>query len=288
MIPLKSAINGYNEHLINTEKSPETTYGYGNQLKKMESYFLKKFNYPPYLDDITLTNLEEYLGSQLAAGLAQASRSRSYHIIRSFYSYCYKKELVERNIALSLEPIKVKRKERTYLTENEVVVLVEKIENELVRIVVTAIYHTGMRISECTNLRLKDVDFENQVIHIIGGKGNKDRDIPISDKLNEILTDYIQNKRSKFNYSEYFFATMKSGRISPQHINRQISAAVKKLKWDKQVSAHILRHSFASKLVQKEVNIVRIQKLLGHSDLRVTSIYTHTSQDELRQAVNVI
>lgn len=288
MAPLKAIINEYIQHLINTEKSGETITGYGNQLKRMESYFLKMFNYPPYLQDITLTNLEEYLGSQLAKGLSQASRSRIYHIIRAFYNYCYKKELIERNIALSLEPIKIKRKERTYLKENEVVALVQEIKNELVKIVVTAIYHTGMRVSECTNLKRKDVDFENQVIHIIGGKGNKDRDIPISDKLNEILTDYLENKRSKFNCSEYFFATMKSGRISPQHINRQISIAVKKLKWDKQVSAHILRHSFASKLVQKEVNLVRIQKLLGHSDLRVTSIYTHTSQDELRQAVNAI
>lgn len=287
MIPLKSAINQYEEYLVNTEKSKETIIGYRNQLKKMESYLLEKFNYPPYLQDITLTNLEEYLGNQLTAGLAQASRSRCYHIIRAFYNYCYKKELVERNIALSLEPIKVKRKERTYLTEDEVAALIKEIESELVKIVVTSIYYTGMRISECTKLKLKDVDLESKVIHVIEGKGNKDRNIPISDKLYGILADYVENKRLKVD-SDYFFCNKRSGKISTQHVNRQINEAVQRLKWEKHVSAHILRHSFASRLVQKGVNLVRIQKLLGHSDLRVTSIYTHTSQNELRQAVNVI
>lgn len=287
MIPLKTAVNQYKKYLINTEKSKETITGYSNHLKRMESYLIEKFNYPPYLQDITLTNLEEYLDSQLARGLAQASRSKSYHIIRSFYNYCCKKELVEKNIALNLEPIKVKRKERTYLTKDEVIALVQEMENELIKTIVMAIYHTGMRISECTNLKIKNVDFKNKVIHVIGGKGNKDRDIPISDTLNKILTKYIKNERPEVN-SNYFFATKTSGRISPQHINRHIKETVKKLGWEKHVSAHILRHSFASKLIQQEVNLVKIQKLLGHSDLRVTSIYTHTSKKELRQAVNVI
>lgn len=287
MIPLKTAVNQYKKYLINTEKSKETITGYSNHLKRMESYLIEKFNYPPYLQDITLTNLEEYLDSQLARGLAQASRSKSYHIIRSFYNYCCRKELVEKNIALNLEPIKVKRKERTYLTKDEVIALVQEMENELIKTIVMAIYYTGMRISECTNLKIKNVDLKNKVIHVIGGKGNKDRDIPISDTLNKILTKYIKNKRPEVN-SNYFFATKTSGRISPQHINRQINETVKRLGWEKHVSAHILRHSFASKLIQQEVNLVKIQKLLGHSDLRVTSIYTHTSKEELRQAVNVI
>lgn len=287
MTPLKLAISQYKEYLIYTEKSMETITGYMKELKKFQKYLLIEFNYPPYLNDITLTNLEKYLSNQIINGLAQASRSRSYHILRAFYNYCYKKELIERNIALSLEPIKVKRKERTYLLEEEVENLINEIENNLIKIVVTSIYYTGMRISECTNLKLKDVDFENQIIHIIAGKGNKDRDIPISDKLNEVLIDYIKNKRPKVS-SENFFATKRTGKLSPQYTNRQINEATKRLGWDKHVSAHIIRHSFASRLVQKDVNLVRIQKLLGHSDLRVTSIYTHTSQNELRQAVNQI
>ncbi|MFL0194327.1 tyrosine-type recombinase/integrase [Clostridium sp. WILCCON 0269] len=288
MTPLKSAISQFQDYLTYTEKSKETIAGYMRELKKFYNHQQVKFNYPPYLSDVKLGELEEYLGSQLLKGLSQGTRSRSYHILRSFYNFCYKKELIQRNIALSLEPIKVKRKERIYLLEEEVNSLVNEIESELVKMAVNSIYYTGMRISECTNLRLKDVDFESKVIHVIGGKGNKDRDIPISDKLYEILIDYVENKRLKVDGSEYFFATSKSGRISPQYINKQINEAVKKLKWDKHVSAHIIRHSFASRLVQKNVNLVRIQKLLGHSDLRVTSIYTHTSTNDLRQAVNEI
>lgn len=144
-----------------------------------------------------------------------------------------------------------------------------------------------MRISECTKLKLKYVDFKNEVIHIIAGKGNKDRDIPMSSKLIKLLIDYIKNKRLDVN-SEFLFCTKRTGKLSPQYVNRQINEAVKRLGWDKHVSAHIIRHSFASRLVLKNVNIVKIQKLLGHSDLRVTSIYTHTSAKELKDAVDKI
>jgi integrase/recombinase XerD len=287
MILLKLVISQFKEYLTYTEKSGETIKGYMKELNKMQKHIQTRFNYPPYLKDITLNDLEEYLASQLLNGLAPASRSFSYHIIRSFYNYCYKKELVDRNIALSLEGIKIKRKERTYLVEWEVISLLDEIESSLIRTAVTTIYYTGLRISECTNLKVKDVDIEKEVIHVIAGKGNKDRDIPMSSKLKVILTDYVENKRPDVD-SDRFFATKKTGKLSPQYINRQLADAVLRLGWDKHVSGHIMRHSFASKLIQMDVNLVKIQKLLGHADLRVTSIYTHTSTSELRQAVNEI
>ena len=284
---LKKAIETYKQYMINTEKSNETIRGYMQELRKMERWLMYNLNYPPYLEDITLTHLEEYLGMQMKEGLSSASRSRSYHIIRAFYNYCYKKELIERNIALSLEPIKVKTKEREHLEEEEVLALIQAIDHGIIKVAVETIYHTGLRVSECTNLKIEHVDLEKKIINVVAGKGNKDRIIPISKKLEIILTDYIKRIRPRVN-SKYIFATEKSGRLSPQYINREIHAATKILGWDKVVTAHILRHSFASKLVKQEVHLVKIQKLLGHADLRVTSIYTHTNQEELRQAVNTI
>ncbi|MBU3190308.1 tyrosine-type recombinase/integrase [Clostridium bowmanii] len=287
MITLKSTIAEYKENLIYTEKSGETVKGYMKELNKFQRYQQARFNFPPYLNDIKLNNLEEYLKSQQINGLAASSRSISLNILRAFYKYCYKKELVDRNITLSIDTIKFKRKERTYLVDDEVNTLVDEIYVEIIAIAVNTMYNTGMRVSECTNLKLKEVDLEKGVIHVIAGKGNKDRDIPINDKLNEILTDYLKNKRPKVS-SENFFATKKSGKLSSQYINSEINKAVKRLGWEKSVSCHSLRHSFASRLVLKNVNIVKIQKLLGHADVRVTSVYMHTNNNELRAAVNEI
>uniref|UniRef100_UPI0012FD104B tyrosine-type recombinase/integrase n=2 Tax=Bacillati TaxID=1783272 RepID=UPI0012FD104B len=88
--------------------------------------------------------------------------------------------------------------------------------------------------------------------------------------------------------SPLFFCTKKTGKLSPVYVNRIISQAVNELGWKKKVTAHILRHSFASRLVKKDVNLVQIQKLLGHSSLNVTSIYTHTDLEQLSEAINTL
>lgn len=282
---MQDVLISYYKYLQTIERSKETQKGYQKELVKAEKYLSEQFGKPVALEDIKLQDLENYLYSQLQNGLSQATRSHSYYVLRSFYSYCYKKEYIDRNITLSLEPVKIKRKERTYLKKKEAVHLLNAIRKEIIKIAVYTILNTGLRVSECTSLKLKDVDLKKRVIHVIGGKGNKDRDIPINDMLYPVLQHYLNEIRYAVN-SESFFATKKSGNLSNQYINYELKAACQRLGWEKHVSAHILRHSFASRLVKKDVNLVNIQRLLGHSDLRVTSIYTHTSPRELKKAVN--
>lgn len=105
--------------------------------------------------------------------------------------------------------------------------------------------------------------------------------------LRDILWDYLKYTRPAVD-SDYFFALKKSGKVTPQYVNFILSETVKKLGWEKHVSAHILRHSFASNLIKNGVNIVYVQKLLGHSNLKVTSIYTHANMDELAKSVNML
>lgn len=186
-----------------------------------------------------------------------------------------------------MENIKFQQKERNYLTYEEVMELIEAIDHPLIKYIVETLFYTGMRVSECLNLKLEDVDISNNVIHVIEGKGGKNRDIPISKKLNERLTDYLCSYRCNIE-SDYFFSTQVSGSVTPRYVNYVISNTVKKLGWNKKVSAHTLRHSFASNLVKHNVSLVKIQKLLGHSNLKVTSIYTHSSIDELKDAVNLL
>lgn len=282
---IQNCIESFLKYLNMTEKSEETVKGYRKELVKAV-FFLKEYmRTDPHIENIGLSDLETYLEHQFKQGLSQATRSRSSYILRSFYAYCYKKEYVSRNIALNLDPVKVKRKERVYLKQKEVKLLLNEIDKELIRIAVQTIFYTGLRVSECTALKLKDIDMEKRIVHVVAGKGNKDRDIPISDKLYLILEQYLVKVRPVVE-SEYFFATRKTGRLSPDYINRVLKEASARLGWDNRITAHILRHSFASRLVKKEVNLVNIQKLLGHSDLRVTSIYTHTSHHALRKAVN--
>ncbi|SKC57252.1 Site-specific recombinase XerD [Maledivibacter halophilus] len=88
--------------------------------------------------------------------------------------------------------------------------------------------------------------------------------------------------------SDNFFATKKTGSLSAAYVNRVLNDTTKKLRWNKNISAHILRHSFASNLIKNGVNLVHVQKLLGHSNLKVTSVYTHANMEDLNRAINVL
>jgi integrase/recombinase XerD len=269
------------------DRSSETISGYTKDLTAFNRFLERKNNGPVYIDEVAAGDIELFLEELKKQGQAPASRSRKLYTLRSFFAYAYKKEFVKRNIALSVEPPKLQQKERTYLSEQEVMKLVGAIQHDLIRIVVLTLYYTGLRISECLNLTLDTVDLDKKMIHVVAGKGNKDRYVPISDKLLPVLVNYVQHQRPKVD-SDYFFATSRTGMLSPVYVNRVLGETVEKLGWKKKVTAHILRHSFASQLVKKEVNLVKIQKLLGHSSLKVTSIYTHSNMDELSEAVNVL
>lgn len=285
---LMNAIQSFIQYLSSIDRSQETITGYRKDLVFFTRFLEAKYNCETYLDEITTNDIEDYLTYlKEKRKYAPASRGRNLHTLRSFFTYAYNKELVERNIALSVEKIKVQQKERTYLTEEEVEILIKTIDHNLIRLVVTVLYMTGMRISECLNLTIDNVDIKKRVIHVVAGKGNKDRLIPISKRLVPLLEDYMRFQRPDTD-SQRFFCTKKTGMLSPVYVNRVINKAVDKLGWKKKVTAHILRHSFASRLVKNDVNLVQIQKLLGHSSLNVTSIYTHTDMDQLNEAIDTL
>lgn len=283
---LNQAITGFVKYMELIDRSQETIRGYTVELKGFNNFVTVKHNCPVYIEEITLQDLEDYLLHEKERGSASASRSRSLYILRSFYNYCCKKDLCTKNIASLLEPVKIKQKERAFITEGEFEQLATAIEQPVIRTAVQAMFYTGGRISEMIHLTLEDVDLEGRVLHIIDGKGGKDRDVPINDKLHQILTNYLKHiRKSK---SNRFFALTRTGKVSASYINHCIHTAVEELGWDKDISAHVLRHSFGSNLLEKGASVVSIQKLLGHSSLRVTSRYLHQDTGKLTEAVNLL
>lgn len=186
-----------------------------------------------------------------------------------------------------LSQLKFKKKERTYLSTEEAFHLIETIDHPLIKLVIKTLYYTGLRINECLSLNVNDVDLQNKIIHVIGGKGNKNRDIPINDNLIPLFENYLANERPDTT-SQYFFATKKTGSLSANYVNQTLRETVEKLGWKKHITTHILRHSFASNLIKNGVSLVYVQKLLGHSNLKVTSIYTHANMEELNKSINVL
>ena len=275
----------YKKHLEVLNRSSETIIGYSKDIKLFRYFETAKYNGPVYVEDITRDEIESFL-YYLKEGrkLAPASISRAQYTLRSFFKYLYGNNYIKYNPTAMLEAIKIPQKEREFLVQDEVLQLANAIKNKIIKTVIHFLFLTGLRISECCNLEVGDVNLTEDLIKVIAGKGNKDRIVPINTTLHEILEDYVENIRPAID-TKRFFTTLKTGKLSPQYVNREIKIAVKSLKWDKQISAHNLRHSYASALISKNVNIVHVSKLLGHSSVKVTSIYAHSNIDQLRNAV---
>ncbi|KZZ85049.1 tyrosine-type recombinase/integrase [Bacillus sp. SJS] len=285
---LLKAIELLKQNLIDKGRSKETIRGYIMDITMLDRFLTAKYNCPTYLEDLSEEDIESYLRMLRQEKEYQAaSVNRHLNSIRVLCKLAYKKDWLKNDPCRNVEQLKCQRKERTYLSEEELDTLLGAIKHPLVQLAVRTMAYTGLRVSECTSLKLDDVDLTNGIIHVIAGKGNKDRLVPISEGLKPHLVEYVNGWRTQVP-SHKFFATKKTGEISHQTINRILHETTYELGWKKKVTCHILRHSFASFLVSKNVNVVKISKLLGHADVRTTSVYMHTNTEELKEAVNLI
>lgn len=281
-------VNRLMEYMKSIDRSPITIDKYKRDLTTLRRFLEKRMNGQVYIEDVTQDDLEAFmLYTKEVMNLAPETRGNYFYTIRVLYAFAYKKELVTRDIAVTMDFMRMPKKERVYLTEFEFEKMIKEIEIPLIKLMAIFLFNTGLRISECLNLKLDDVDFDTRIIHVVQGKGRKDRSVPINNKLYALLTDYEENWRDGYG-TDYFFATRRTGKTSYPHVNSTIRNAAKKAGLKKTVSCHILRHSFASALVSRNVNPVQIQKLLGHESLAVTTIYTHSNMEDLSQAVKTL
>lgn len=285
---LTEAAEQFKKHLLLLDRSNETIKCYLKDLKYFNDFLLNKCDSKSIvLETVTTEDVQDFLYYILTEKhYAPNSRRRALNSIKSFYNFCKDKKLCIHNITNDIRHIKIWQKERTFLTEIEVVSLINNITSPLLKALTSTLYYTGLRISECIKLDLEHVDLQNDIIYVKCGKGKKSRSIPINNKLKIILCNYLNSSRISSNSSRFFCT--KTGSISSSYVNQVLKVSSKSSGLTKHVTAHILRHSFASNLLKHGVDIVKIQRLLGHAHLRTTCIYIHTTIEDLRESVAVL
>lgn len=189
-------------------------------------------------------------------------------------------------MASEVPVIKVPQQERKFLTFEKIQQWVDAVDHDVSKMAMWLMYYQGLRISEATELKMKDIVFEEDggYIHVQKGKGGKYRRLPIAKGLMPILQDYIETKVD----SDYLLATQKTGRISPMTIQAILRDAKRDLGWPEDITPHTLRHSFASHIYRETQDILVVSKLLGHSNLSTTQVYAHLHDDRMIEAVNVL
>jgi integrase/recombinase XerD len=238
---------------------------------------------------VTLPVLSEYLADRKRAGLSASSIKLIVVALKIFFRFLGAKGLIERDPA---EPLALPRIER-YLPEtlNELQVeqLLEKIDTSAVhglrdRAIIELLYASGLRISELTNARLENLNFDERIVRVTG-KGNKMRLVPVGRKACEALAAYLSAERPtlvKSRTGSEIFLSERGTKLTTARIWQIVKKHAQRAGLEKNVYPHLLRHSFATHLLGNGADLRIIQEMLGHADISTTQVYTHVDQQRLK------
>lgn len=260
--------------------SSNTLASYKNDLKKIDCYFKGDLKTRKYND------IQKYI----ATIQNMNTRSIAHHIIviNSFYSFLVNDGIINDNPCTNIASPKIPKTLPNYLTEEEVDLLLNI--NLLTpydyrnKAMLELLYATGLRISELCNLKITDIDVDNCFVRVFG-KGKKERIVPVTDLALKYLVLYVQQYRNvilKDKVSEYLFISNSLTNISRQGFFKIIKKECKRAGITKNVSPHVLRHSFATHLLKHGADLRIIQELLGHEDISTTQIYAHLVNEKIK------
>lgn len=233
-------------------------------------FFIKK-----QPDQIEERDIKSYLAYLIAD---RQSKPASVNLVLSALRFYYE-TVLKKKIFTDIKPPKLEKKLPTILTKDEMKILLEAAKNKKHRLLIEFLYASGMRVSECVNLKINDLDVKEKMGRVIAGKGKKDRHIILSETLIKNLQEYVDKRKKE---SEYIFPGHK-GHLSVRMAQRIVTNAAKKANIKKRVFAHALRSSFATHLLEAGTDIRVIQTLLGHTSISTTERYLKVSTEQLKK-----
>lgn len=217
-----------------------------------------------------------------------SSIDRKLSSLRGFYQYLANEGIVSNNVFSLLNGPKKEKKLPRYFEYNELESLFEvcDLSNALGQrdcLILEMLYATGVRVGELVSIKVSDINFSSRTILILG-KGNKERIVPYGDYCEEILKLYLKDGYLSLNNqnSPYLFLNARGGKLTERGVRYLLEEIIKKTSVQKNISPHMIRHSFATHLLNQGCDLMTVQKLLGHESIKATQIYTHVTTDRLR------
>lgn len=280
----KEALNDYMMNLTVIEnKSERTVEAYKRDLDGYLDYMesLNIIN----MEDITLLKVDSFF-KQYCQSHKMTSANRVLASIRSFHKYTTLNHPNINNPVLYYHSFHKEKHLPSYLEFEEILKLLSSFDSSdkgiFQKTLLETLYSCGLRVSECCQLKLNDVHLNERILKI-NGKGGKERIIPIASNCVEQMKQYISLVRNQWDTknSPYFFINSLSHPVNRQYVHQLIKKKINELDLNPDISAHSLRHSFATHLLNGNADLRVVQELLGHSDIQTTQIYTHVQNKRL-------
>lgn len=237
-------------------------------------------------NEITKVDVINYLKFLDECKLSNASISRHLSSLRTFYNYLVNHNKIKTNPFNRVSNPKKEKKLPTYLYEDEIRDILDNLSDEDIykrrdRLIMELFYSTGMRLNELSNIRLNDINGDE--IKVLG-KGSKERIVYLDKVAKQLLADYLKNDRSEFKPVDSYLILNKDGkRLSNRSIENIVNRIIREASIKKHVTPHTIRHSFATHMLNNGCDLKVVQELLGHESLSTTQIYTHITNDRIKE-----
>ena len=284
---MEEQLNLFFDFLENEKKvSINTLQSYKRDLKQFEKYMLEEERED--YSELTEEGIKTYLAHMQEIGKKPSTISRGLASIRSFYQYEVKNKVVEKDPTEGIQSPKIEKRVPNVLTSNEVALLLEQPKNVNLKgirdkAMLEFAYATGMRVTEIISLNVEDINLETGYARCRNGK--KERTVPIGNMSLKALKDYILNARKimiKDEKQNALFVNVNGKRLTRQGFWKIIKYYKDQAHIDKDITPHVLRHSFATHLLQNGADLKSIQTMLGHSDILSTQVYMQFQDESLK------
>ncbi|MFN3300622.1 MAG: tyrosine-type recombinase/integrase [Sediminibacterium sp.] len=266
--------------------SEHTIIAYQNDLEQFAQFLISQFD-APSLSAVTATFIRSWLAELKEDKISSRTINRKISSLKSFFKYCLKTDAIKQSPMGSIVSPRTSKRLPVYVEKKDMEQLFAHLpfsddwKGKTERLVLLLFYSTGMRLSELIHLKQSQIDPANGQLKVLG-KGNKERILPIASPLMEQLVAYKNERPVEWVSVPQLFITEKGMPLQPRSVYGFVNARLKEITTIEKKSPHVLRHSFATHLMNNGADINAVKELLGHSSLAATQVYTHNSIEQLK------
>ena len=263
--------------------SVHTITSYSNDINQFFLFLSKEYKITSELSEVNFQIVRSWIASLLEKGVAPRSVNRKISTLKTFFKFLIREGVIQESPMLKVVAPKSKKRLPLFVEEDQIESLLNGVEfddgfiGERDKLIIELFYVTGIRLSELINIKISDLNFDNNLVKVLG-KRNKERLIPLSTRIVKELQFFIE----KYKIDNYLFTNLGGTKVYTKLVYRIVNKYIGKISSINKKSPHILRHTFATHMLNNGADINAIKELLGHANLSATQVYTHNTIEKLK------
>ena len=270
---------------LSSEKrfSVHTITSYSNDINQFFLFLSEEYKITSELSEVNFQIVRSWIASLLEQGVTPRSVNRKISTLKTYFKFLIREGVIQESPMLKVVAPKSKKRLPLFVEEDQIESLLNGVEfdngfiGERDKLIIELFYVTGIRLSELINIKISDLNFDNNLVKVLG-KRNKERLIPLSTRIVKELQFFIEN----YKIDNYLFTNLGGTKVYTKLVYRVVNKYIGKISSINKKSPHILRHTFATHMLNNGADINAIKELLGHANLSATQVYTHNTIEKLK------